>query len=1023
MHFRLLGRLELATGDDVLALPGALSRAIVGRLLLARGAVVQRDVLVDELWEDREAKDPVNALQVQVAKLRQALAAQGEEDRLLFRHGGYQLPLRPQDDLDVIDFEAALRDGRRHLADGAHGEAERSLRRGLALWRGPALEDIDGRPFDAERVRLHDLRLSAEEDAATAGLELGRAEELVPELQALVARAPLRERARGRLMLALYRTGRQAEAMEVYEAGRRVLDAELGVAPSPELRALHASMLRHEVPQRPAPGGAPAADEARQDAPAGNLVRPLGAFIGRRDEIQALRAVVGRERLVTVLGTGGVGKTRLALETCAQARNSFDAVWWVDLSSVGDSGVLSAVAAALGLSDASVRPDQPPHDYVPRLTSLLGSRRSLLALDNCEHLLDAVAPVVSTLLGRCPSLTVLTTSRAPLDVPGEVVHPLAPMSDEEAGELFTARAVMVAPAFRADDEERRRINSLCRRLDGLPLAVELAAAHVRLLSVREIEQRLDDRFALLAKGDRTAPERHRTLRAVLDWSYALLDDTERGVLAELALYVGGCSLDVAENLGPVSDRGPRRLTVLAQLVDKSLLVPVTTPHGSRLRMLETVREYALSRLYADDRAAADAENRFMSWATDFVYEGFRGIGSGDQQGWLRQLTEESANVRAASDLMTARSRHADSLLLEARLGYYWFISGREDEGIERLRRTLRAYDDAAPRRTGEPSPQEEWALFYTFAWLAWLNHVAGRHAEASSYITRHRAAWHGAKNPDVAVLGPCYETLHAMLNGRQELEELFTVAEDAVAGTRFHWERAVLQTNWSTYCLQRGDVEGAREHGLVAVTASRAGADDFARAFSLMLCGDADEFAGLYDRARAQWDETADIFSSVGSRTRWAYTVLRLACLDIREWAHDTAELRLDEVGRLAEELSADDLHAAVLNLRAVLALRRDRPAEARTAFSTVWECATAPLDRRAVAAAGLAFLAAEPGADAWIGRARAAHDRLLEPLSRRAVGVLLKRLEQPAGDAGPRRTPALEEWLSSRPSVVAAFC
>lgn len=242
-----------------------------------------------------------------------------------------------------------------------------------------------------------------------------------------------------------------------------------------------------------------------------------------------MRAVLDRERLVTVVGPGGVGKTRLVLEACVLAQSSYDGVWRVDLASADGAGVLAAIAGALGLSDASVRPDQPPHDYVHRLTSFLAGRRAVLVLDNCEYLLDALAPLVAVLLGRCPALAVLATSRAPLAVGGETLYPLAPMPDGEAAELFSARAVMIDPNFTADEPALHDIRALCRRLDGLPLAVELAAAHVRLLPVREIELRLDNRFALLAKGMRTAPARHRTLRAVLDWSYALLDTTEQRV--------------------------------------------------------------------------------------------------------------------------------------------------------------------------------------------------------------------------------------------------------------------------------------------------------------------------------------------------------------------------------------------------------------------------------------------------------------------------------------------------------------
>ncbi|MGW7545251.1 BTAD domain-containing putative transcriptional regulator [Streptomyces sp. NPDC054770] len=703
MHFRLLGPLELVSDHGAVVLPGALSRAIVTRLLLAGGAVVQRDTLIDDLWAEREAKDPVNALQVQVTKLRAAFAAQGEDERLLSRHGGYQVDLRPEDALDTVRFEAAVRRGHDYLKAGAHHEAETALREGLALWRGRALDDLEGRVFGSERSRLEDLRLGALEDAAAAGLELGRAEQLVPELKALVAGWPLRERLRERLMLALYRSGRLADALEVYEEGCRLLKAELGVVPSLELRSLHAALVRHD----PSVRAAGAADAVRVDGGAsparkGNLSRPLGPFVGRRGDLEGLCEAVGGARLVTVVGPGGVGKTRLALEAGAVLESSCDGVWWVDLASTDDAGVLLAVAGALGLSDASVRPDQPPHDYTHRLISFFAGRDAVLALDNCEHVLDTVAPLVGTLLGSCPSLTVVTTSRAPLGARGEVLYQLAPMPDTEAADLFAARAVMIDPSFRGDEAAARDIRSLCRRLDGLPLAVELAAAHVRLLSVREIEDRLDNRFVLLTKGERTAPARHRTLRAVLDWSYALLDGTEQRVLTELALYVGGCSVEVAETAVALDEECRHQLLhVLAQLVDKSLVFSVPTPHGNRLRMLETVREYALARL-RDEGRAAEAEERLMAWALDFVREAGDGIASGDQGEWVRRLTAESATIRTASDLMLDRSRTLRSCRWRhgsATTGTSAAARKRESSGSSAaFRPTTRRYRGSGPRR-------------------------------------------------------------------------------------------------------------------------------------------------------------------------------------------------------------------------------------------------------------------------------------------------------------------------------------
>ncbi|MFJ9319433.1 AfsR/SARP family transcriptional regulator [Streptomyces globisporus] len=1050
---------------------------------------MQRDALIDDVWGRRQARHPVNALHVQVSKLRAAFASAGEGERLVSAHGGYRLALEPDDEIDAARFETAVREAQAHLEAGDFRQAEERLLGGLALWNGGALEDLEGLVFDAERARLEELRLGAVENAATAALGYGAATHLVPELKALVASDPLREPARARLMLALYRSGRHAEALQVYEEGRRRLDEELGALPSAELRRLHTAVLSHspslqgpaalagtgspapqatrdpehaqhpQRPQRPQrpdppeitsrtgttgttaagkprtprpshspqPSGTrtePAAPAPAQKRPEGNLGRPLGPFVGRHSELETLHTAVVRERLITVVGPGGVGKTRLALEACALVQASVEAVWWVDLTSADNTTVLASVASTLGLSDASVRPGEPPNDYVRRLVSILAGRQVLLALDNCEHLLDEVAPLAVSLLGQCPSLTVLITSREPLAVAGEVLHPLAPLPEKDAADLFSTRAVMIDPGFVTDDTTMRQVRELCQRLDGLPLAVELAAAHVRLLPVHEITARLDDRFSLLSRGGRGAPARHRTLRAVLDWSYTLLDEDERLVLTELSLYVGGCSLDEARraDLGGLSNDSDL-LSVLARLVDKSLLFPMQTATENRLRMLDTVREYAQSQLAKEDWAG-DAEERFVSWAVGLVREGSAGMSSATQTSWARKLTAESANIRAASGLLISRGREAESLLLEARLGYYWFFSGREEEGIEQLRRSLAAYDATAGRSDGPPSPDEEWAVFYTFAWLGWLNHVAGRHADAAACITRHTAAWHGARHPDLGVLGPCYDTLHAMLNGWQDLHEMFRTAEEKVSRTDFHWERAVLQTNWSTYCLQQGDTTGARERGLIGVAASLAAEDDFARAFSLTLCGDADESDGLHANARLQWAEATRILRPMGARPRWAYAVLRLTFLDVAEGRSETAAESLDAVTAVADELSSEDLRAAAQNLRAMLALGRGAVHEALRLFAMVWESAGAPLDRRA--AAGLCMAALTRDADVardLLDRVRKMYGELVEPLARRAVGVMLSELEAETGEGRPGDPDRVLSRLAESPSLLAAFC
>ncbi|WP_326727395.1 ATP-binding protein [Streptomyces phaeochromogenes] len=1013
---------------------------------------MQSETLIDELWGERAARNPVNALQVQMTKLRTSFAARGEEGRLEMRSGGYRLVLSEHDRIDIVEFENDIRRGRETLGQGNYAEAEEGLRDALALWRGPALQDMTGFVFDAARTRLEELRLTAHEDAVTAGMKLGKAEQLVAELSHLVAGHPLRERSRGRLMLALYHCGRQAEALDVFRDGRNLLDSELGLTPSPELDALHVAILSHD-PALGGPGGLPGDTQQVSRKTQGNLAVPLGAFVGRADMLRSLREEIGRQRLVTTVGPGGVGKTRLTLEALSQLGDDAG-VWWIDLVTVGKDGVLSALAAALGLSESSVTADQRPLNPLERIVSCLRERMAILAFDNCEHVLDETAFVVKRLLETCPSATVVATSREPLNTAGEVLFPVEPMAPEEAAQLFALRASMINPSFDQDTAKDLEVIELCRRLDGIPLAVELAAAHVRLLSVPEIDRRLNDRFALLVKGERTAPQRHRTLRAVLDWSYALLGTSEQRVLGELALRVAGCAVEDAEKAvlphsesASESESEPEDtadpLLVLGQLVDKSLVFTVRTADGTRFQMLETVREYALAKLEAEGNLPS-AQDRFIAWSLGFVRQGHKGMPSPEQAYWSRRVAEESANLRVASELMTRTGRVTDALRLESTLGYFWYILGREEEGIDRLTRTLDAYDTAVRTSSGDrqPTPEEEWALSYVFVWLAWLNHVSGRHDMALKYEKRYGDTWRRASNPDLAVVGPVWEALHARLAAEEGWEARFAAADAGIVGTEFGWDRVALQYAWSTYCLHAGDADAAREHALIGVQVSKAIDDPITLSVCLTACGDAEESVGGREAARELWSEASDVLRSMGARSRWAYRALRLAFLDAGEGLIDSADVRLSEVEKVAAELVSYDLRAAVANLRGVVLAGQDRFDEAETVFREVWSSPTSPRNRKAVAGLALAACVppscpespASPGSPGSPGSPEGADlrgilvevgrltDLLVEPLTRNALGSLLADITERRQAAPTRRHP-LHERLSASPSVLAAFC
>ncbi|MEW2426182.1 BTAD domain-containing putative transcriptional regulator [Streptomyces nigra] len=1005
MRFRLLGPPEMTSGDGLsLQLAGQLRRSLAVRLLLGRGLAVPRDVLIDDLWAQRPANDPVNALQVQVTKLRAAFAAAGEAGRIPGGAGGYCLLLREDDEIDVDVFEQKLRQGRADLHAGRYADAERTLASALSLWRGRPLEGLTGLHFQGERSRLRELRLSVVDAWADACLALGRAHDTVTVLSQITNDDPLHEDARRRFMVALYRIGRQPEALQVFEEGRRQLSTRLGVDPSPALQTLADAMRRqdvslfHEVPQTaPRYQVRRSATPKSQARPAlapreGNFVRPLGPFIGRREELESLCRRMRTDRLVSVTGPGGVGKTRLALEACDPLDPDFAALWWVDLSASDTNGVAAATVVALGLTVTGALPGTASYDQAQQIAAALASRRTLLIFDNCEHVLDGAAPLIQSLLTRCPELTIVVTSREPLSLPGEVLHELGPMPVNDSVTHFTVRAQMINPDFRVDAGMRSHLETLARRLEGLPLAVELAVPYVQVLTPQEIVSKLDDRFAFLNRGfDRTAPHRHRTLRAVLDWSYALLGVEERTLLGNLSEFVGGCRLDGADRLEllPGADE-TEVLHVLSQLVQKSLLTIAHDNGGTRIQMLETVREYAQYRLDTGGMLQ-DAEHLLITWALSFTASAVTGLQSAEQAHWIQQVSEENANLRAAARLLHTRCRPVDALILEARLGYFWFVSGREEEGIERLAQALERYEPHAAARKQPPTHIEEWAFYYCVAWLAWLNHVIGRHQQARKYGALNGGYWRRAGNPDLTVLGPCYDALFAMLSAEKGVDQLFAQAHEAVIGTAFHWDHANLCASWAIYSLHTGDVAAAQAHGKEASQAAEMAGDACSQAFCLVICGDADESVGHHDAAREQWSEAADIFRTIGARGRLASVLLRLAYYELYRGSAQTGHHILEEAQILAASLTAGDLLAATSNLHALLYLREGDMGTAGDLFRRVWDAPDATPLRKAVA--GIGMVAASQKPDTYlVEQLQELHTQVLEPLAQGALVQMLDR-------------------------------
>ncbi|ADB30115.1 transcriptional regulator, winged helix family [Kribbella flavida DSM 17836] len=677
MQIGLLGPFEVRTDDGAVAdVPGARLRALLTALALEPGRVVSKATLVDWIWGENPPADATNALQRLASRLRKVLPG-GVVEGLT---GGYRLTV-DADAVDALRFERLVDQARAEQSTGR----VRLLREALALWRGAALQDVgleDSPAFDAVVTRLERLRLTAVEDRFDAEVSLGHGAELVPELTDLVAAFPVRERLAAALMRALAAAGRATEALVVYERTREALADALGADPSPELSALHVALLRGEVGQR---------EQNRKT----NVRAELTSFVGRDADVAVVRELIARHRLTTLIGPGGSGKTRLATETARTLLGDLpDGVWLVELAPVGSEGdVAQATLTGLGLRDA-VLGAEPSADVVDGIIAAIRDREALLILDNCEHLIEPAAKFADRVLGECRRLRILATSREPLGITGEALWQVEPLplptgagpgdgESSPAVQLLRDRARMVRKDLGSDAHTLATIVRICRALDGMPLAIELAAARLRTMSVDQLANRLDDRFRLLTSGSRTALPRHKTLRAVIDWSWELLTEAERTVLRRLAVFSGGASLEAAEQVCAGEAVEPDDvLELLTSLAEKSLLIP-QHEGAPRYRMLTTIKEYAAQRL-AEAGESEGARRAHLGYFTELAEAAEPHLRRAGQLEWLARLAADHDNLSTAvRGAIAAGDAHA-AMRLATGAGWYWWLGGRRSEGLELL---------------------------------------------------------------------------------------------------------------------------------------------------------------------------------------------------------------------------------------------------------------------------------------------------------------------------------------------------
>jgi predicted ATPase/DNA-binding SARP family transcriptional activator len=894
-RIELLGPVEAWMDDRPVALGGQRPRTLFAVLALMGGRVVTTDELIDELWGEEPPARARDSLQMHVSRLRKGLAEAGAGGgRLVSQAGGYLLDVR-SGECDLDRWRQALGRARRARADGEPQLARGGVEEALGVWRGQPLSGVSTNSLlAAERARLEEQRLGAIIEGIELDLELGRHGELLGQLEALVIAHPFQERLVELQMLALYRAGRQADALDAFQAARGRFVDELGIEPTQPLRELHEDILKHSAElSSPVDTTAKRRIEAqpRPATPSGlstqRLPVPPNRTIGRGHEVATIVERLRAEsvQLLTLVGPGGVGKTRLALEAARAVRADFsDGAHFVSLASLQrPDGVPAAIVEALGII---VLAGEAADEAAERF---LAAKHLLLVADNLEHLL-AAAPFIGGLLAACPSLTVLATSREPLALQAEERYPVSPLALPDLGTpqdpkalvgadavaLFCERAQAHDAAFRLGDATAAAVAEICRRVDGLPLAIELAAARCGLLSATEIAERLDTALGASGVGARDAPARQQTLRATIDWSHDLLNDAEKRCFARFAAFAGGATIDAAETITGAG------LDTLGGLVAKSLLVRRQDAHGrTRLVMLETIRAYATDRFTAsaDQDAVRERHYRFFLALAQRHGSDRALMGSGRQE-HLSRLDAESNNLHAALAWAVRHPRAQPALAMCAALGRYWWMRNRYSDAVDWI-------DQALIKPGADTEPALRCRALCSKALALW---PLPRGAQLSAALAEAEAIARALADP--LILSQTLQ-LRAVL--------------DAATG---------------------GPVDvGAAIEALDLATAAH---DDWAIAMATyataMLASTTAELRERVDRATALLDETGNVFFLAGLLAGSSYTALSLGA------DRDAKEL-VDRATPLARALDAPHLGAILRGNTGMAALLTGDTDEACHAF------------------------------------------------------------------------------------------
>ena len=913
IHLRLLGPFGVALGEQ--PMPPLRSRTglhLLALLALNANREVARDWLAGTLWPDSRQEQSLANLRRTLTDLRRAL---GAASLRLISPTTHTLCLQlTEEECDILAFDAALRQN--------HPDA---WEQAVALYSGPLLADSYEVWVGAERAVRHESYLHTLERLAQHHTAQGDWREAAHFLRLGLAADPLRESLYGSLMEALAQGGDVAEAVQVYRTLRlRLHEAFAHPDPAPEITALY-HRLRAQTPSRPAVFAL--ADLSGELSPlpfAHNLPQRLTAFVGREAERAALGVCLGTARLVTLTGAGGIGKTRLALEVGEEQGVLFPGgVWLVELAGLREGGLVGHTAAdALGVRE------EVGKSVVESLQSWLRSRRLLLVLDNCEHLLAACASFAGALLRECPQVHILATSRQALGVMGEIVWQVPPLPlppadlavegekgvalllDYGSARLFVDRVRAVLPTFVLTAAEVQAVVQICRRLDGIPLALELAAARLRSLSTAQVAARIDDRFRLLTQGDRTALPRQRTLRALIDWSYEPLSEPERLLLHRLSLFTGGWPLEACEQVcaGDGLDADDI-LDLLTMLVEKSLVS--AEAHGSehRYRLLETLRQYAAEKLAAEGATRRIAE-RHRDWCVALSEQGETELRGPKQGEWMQRLESDLENLRSALHLS---GEGLERLRIAAALGGFWYIRGYLREGREWLRsaladspnaplplrsKALKAMGDLCWAMADYP---EAWALHqenlalmqargdaggiaYTLLSLGLILYHQGENAHACAYYEESLALIR--QIGDRHALAMLLTNLAIAQKDRGEYVAAQQALEEAETLMRDQGNLRGLASNLHSQALiakRRSDYADANAHLEECLTIFKELQDRHGVGSTRHTLGEVAYYQGDYVTARTCYDEALSIFEELGTKRYIAGALCNLGELTCRQ--------------------------------------------------------------------------------------------------------------------------------------------